>query len=374
MGNATFELPSPDPSAQKRQSTCDFCACDKEQLTGSLMVQMKGRFRTSCFQQHKVSDWHLERVYSPGACVSDRENPALGFSVCMMEHASSPETRPMGFPFRGLMVETFREITECLALGGVLDSTVVTLVHAYVPCSDVWWPLCKQGRGKGLPEPYMGCGNVCTLEGEACQLCQPCPSPTLYLASLRIEQNPDPKLLEEAVALLQRSFHADVATLITKGAARASFDKINLAGCRTWCVMHPQRGLVGALMWRCVCTNGEGGFGVRMLEVLFLATREDMAQTKVAEEVVDRLLTFARVENFDVISVAAVPAQGVTFWKKNGLFYYPDPSLNAPAKSFKEITDNLDVSRDVAKVKQLCSFLHTNMLVFPDTPLFARVL
>jgi len=111
-----------------------------------------------------------------------------------------------------------------------------------------------------------------------------------------------------------------------------------------------------------------------MLEVLFLATREDMAHTKVAEEVVDRLLTFAHAETFNVVSVAAVPAQGVAFWSKNGFSYFPDPNITSLAKYPKDVNDAKDLTLDAAKGKQICSFLHSHMLMFPDTPLFARVL
>jgi len=89
---------------------------------------------------------------------------------------------------------------------------------------------------------------------------------------------------------------------------------------------------------------------------------------------VDRLLTFAHAEAFDVISVAAVPAQGAAFWSKNGFSYYPDPNNTSSAKYPKQVNDAKDLAPDAAKAKQICTFLHANMFVFPDTPLFARVL
>lgn len=337
------------------------------------MVQMKGKFRTSCMQQHKVSNWHVGRVYAAGACVLDPENPTGGFSVCMKEHIASLESRPLRFPHLALMADTFGVITEVLTRAGLEVS--VSLVLAFLPHSDVWWPLCKQSRVHGLPDPYTGCGNLATLEGEACMMCltRRSLSPSLKLSpsALMIEQHPGPALTQQAVALLQRSFHADVTGLIASAAARTKWGSTNLNSCRLWCAMHVERGLVGALLWRCVCTDSKGGFGARMLEVLFLATREDMANIRVAEEVVSELLTYARVNSFDLLSVAAVPAQGIAFWTNNGLSQFATSSLPSPTSDSVAVSSN---PLDAGKHQMVSSFLRANMLMFPDTPLFARVL
>ena len=103
--------------------------------------------------------------------------------------------------------------------------------------------------------------------------------------------------------------------------------------------------LLCALIWRWVHGERGGRSNARlMFEVLFLSTYENARFNNYGQKMVKEIELYCIANNYDLMSVAAVPVHGEAFWKSNG---------------FKE-------RKDV--------WLRQNMLVFDDTPLFAKYL
>lgn len=342
---------------------------------------------------------------------------------CVRAHESSQDNQPcLGVPNEVFVSQTFRALDS--ALGQIMSPALLLIVKDYYGYSPHWWSYCY-----GCTINKYSCGNLSGL----CGLCDLCLSgvkssnqreiissvdfqeekldtsisevtlqapPERGLISLKsriaydvsnftIDSNPSKAVQEEAMKLLQRSFHADQTDLI-----KACIDRnpnftfkdaganLSLASCRLWTVTRTrtqtqtqtQTGtstqgsegdLIAALLWRCVCSDPS----FRLLEVLFLATREDARDTGVASEIVERLVTYARWQNFDVVAVAAVPQQGQAFWSRMGL-----QNLGAfrktQAPGYKGF--NLIYQTQPTR-KQLAEFLNQHMLGFDDTPIFAML-
>jgi len=136
--------------------------------------------------------------------------------------------------------------------------------------------------------------------------------------------------------------------------------------------------------------DASSGQGVRMLEILFLATREDVARTDVAGETVRYLVNYARLGGFELLAVAAVPQQGIQFWTKQRF-----KKSSAPPPRAGEISELAKTAREkVLKLRkgegapspeeidqtpfrgwgswarERDAFLRNHMLVFVDTPLY----
>jgi len=222
---------------------------------------------------------------------------------------------------------------------------------------------------KHLNHPRVYCANVVNLSGQ-CNSCELKSliseenKPIFYSKShlqlnfkgepimkkMILDTSPSPSHLQEALALLQRSFHSDVHNLIshclqqkdlvierpinltgqltgqlteTKHLEPLASDikiidpfSIPLRSCRTWVVIYNNT-IIASLVWRCVCVT-QNELINRMLEVLFLACHESYRHTNISSSLIDRLINYARFNYFSIITVAAVPYQGIAFWEKNG--------------------------------------------------------
>eukprot|EP01084_Bolivina_argentea_P253295 425415_1 len=107
-----------------------------------------------------------------------------------------------------------------------------------------------------------------------------------------------------------------------------------------------------------------------MFEVLFLSTFENVRYEHYGEEMVKRIELYARQNCFDIISVAAVPGHGVGFWTRNGFeqIYDEKKCLCVERKNTRDKRWGLTISQ------QFDGWILKNMLVFDDTPLFAKYL
>ena len=110
--------------------------------------------------------------------------------------------------------------------------------------------------------------------------------------------------------------------------------------------------LLCGLIWRWV--HGARRHKSRlMFEVLFLSTYENVRFNRYGQQMVSKIELYCIANGYDLISVAAVPGHGESFWKSNG---------------FKE-KHSAPLSKDRHKED---AWLRQNMLVFDDTPLFAK--
>ena len=126
--------------------------------------------------------------------------------------------------------------------------------------------------------------------------------------------------------------------------------------------------------WRKVTT-----FNTKMFEILFLSSLENVRHENYGAFMANQIKLYCRQNCFDLIAVAAVPQQGIGFWKKNGFEKYTQSHLDE--EKIEKFTNQFE-----SKVKDRtfvqCTFgrdeikyylLH-NMLVFKDTPLMAVAL
>ncbi len=77
---------------------------------------------------------------------------------------------------------------------------------------------------------------------------------------------------------------------------------------------------------------------------------------------------YCRANNYDLMAVAAVPVHGVAFWTSNGF------KMKHAAPTAQEPEDDGQEHRRRGKLRKRDVFLAVNMLVFDDTPLFAKYL
>lgn len=204
---------------------------------------------------------------------------------------------------------------------------------------------------------------------------------------MRLITAPDYQLTQEAIALLERNFHNDVSPLISDCVNHTNFTGMSgIDNCHTWVFNHKILGVIGSLVWRCVCVevqdNIYGKKQTRMLEILFLATREDVTRTDVASHAVGCLLNYARLEAFDLVAVAAVPKQGVQFWSKQGFACFAESGRFNTMNTLpvnKEIPGSfVRTEKDQNLFRRMYSdptqFMLNHMLVFADTSIFAVLL
>eukprot|EP01084_Bolivina_argentea_P262438 443791_1 len=187
--------------------------------------------------------------------------------------------------------------------------------------------------------------------------------------------------------LLWRNFNDSMAPLIealleTNPNKHAFVEKfkirnLNESNIGIWSLYNKSKTeILCALIWRCIrgqiescnCHINYSGNGETcvMFEVLFLSTSEHVRHQKIANEMVKRIEVFARLNCYDIISVAAVPNQGISFWSQNAFETFV--FQNEPVIKFDE---NIGY---VTKRNRIRQFIQRNMLVFNDTPLLVKVL
>ena len=120
-----------------------------------------------------------------------------------------------------------------------------------------------------------------------------------------------------------------------------------------------------------------------MFEILFLSSLENVRHENYRAFMVNQIELHYRQNCFDLISVAAVPQQGIGFWKKNGFEKYTKSNLDEEkieqfANKFKlqmkTINYQHQFSQCVYGRDEIKYYLLHNMLVFEDTPLIAVAL
>merc|ERR1712083_1145075 len=142
---------------------------------------------------------------------------------------------------------------------------------------------------------------------------------------------------------------------------------VDVGETKIWALYSRDKGnegeLLCALIWRWI--NGETVKVNRtrlMFEILFLATSENNRFNHYGQQMVRYIEVYCRANNYDLMAVAAVPVHGVAFWTANGF------EMKHAAPSMVEADD------DKKEEKKRDIFLANNMLVFDDTPLFAKYL
>ena len=152
---------------------------------------------------------------------------------------------------------------------------------------------------------------------------------------------------------------------------------VKLGDVRLWALYgdYNQNELLCALLWRTVMNKDYNWRAILMFEVLFLSTSEHVRYQHYGQEMVKRIMAFCRSNCYDIVSVAAVPRHGVAFWKKNGFGMKYDPT-----GKYKD--DDNENKGDIHyfewkyrdKKIMFTDFMKDNMLIFGDTPLFAKFL
>merc|ERR1712066_845426 len=100
------------------------------------------------------------------------------------------------------------------------------------------------------------------------------------------------------------------------------------------------------------------------MEVLFLATSPKMRESGFAGQLEQELESAAKEMGCSAIVVAAVPAQGMSFWTKRCGF-----EVVVPLKADRNEEEYFE-----EPLNELGAFLLRHMLLFTDTPLVAKEL
>jgi hypothetical protein len=224
--------------------------------------------------------------------------------------------------------------------------------------------------------------------------------------SVTRSRNPDPSLRSDIQDLIAKSFAPGLAPLIEMGlnaafhdaASNASQDYIyedanaiaDLSSCRVWAysvqkktgdvylddALNQMGPVLCTVLWRLLPSWQDKG---PVLEILFLATCQELREMGWANELEGELEALAKSMGCSAIAVAAVPVQGMAFWTKRCGF-----EVLVPLKDGQE--DEQDHQNQKAPgnttkaehleepVNELGEFLLKHMLLFTDTPLVAKVL
>ena len=154
---------------------------------------------------------------------------------------------------------------------------------------------------------------------------------------------------------------------------------VKLDNVRLWALYgdYNQNDLLCALLWRTVMSPDDKWPSIIMFEVLFLSTSEHVRYQHYGQEMVKRIMAFCRSNCYDIVSVAAVPRHGISFWSNNGFEMKYDPTNRYKDDGKVKKKGNSD--RYIAwengnNMKKFIQFMKDNMLKFQDTPLFAKFL
>jgi len=256
----------------------------------------------------------------------------------------------------------------------------------------------KMGRERG--HDYFGSKTGMTLE--------PMLSKAYNSSATRISQvaciskAPDAEWTEKAKDLIKESFAPGLAPLIAM-AVDAAYQKqessgetdttkgpilyedesgayADLSSCELWTrtvqikhLAHAMKSpLVCALLWR-LLPAWEGNADYEsgpVLEVLFLATGPDFRELGVAKQLVNELESTAKTMGCIAVAVAAVPCQGLSLWRGCG-YEVAVPLLETSKGGSEALDTNPGLGEPLTA---LGDFLLTNMLLFTDTPLVAKML
>eukprot|EP01084_Bolivina_argentea_P262436 443784_1 len=182
--------------------------------------------------------------------------------------------------------------------------------------------------------------------------------------------------------LMKRNFNEDMNDLIDAcfGINKQQFEEnmnIKLGNniC-VWCLYQNydlNQNLLCGLVWRKV---GVVSSKLKMFEIIFLSTFENVRFQKYGQLMHKKIEIFCRQNCIDIMAVAAVPKHGISFWKSNGFKEYVMSDGNIVESEKKKEKKGWDwYRRNNCKIdeKTIAQYLKSNMLVFCDTPLYAKL-
>ena len=135
--------------------------------------------------------------------------------------------------------------------------------------------------------------------------------------------------------------------------------EVNIGDTNVWCLYtsNAENELLCSLIWRYVHVDSPQNETL-LFEVLFLSTFENVRFQHYGQKMVRQIELYCIQNQYDMMAVAAVPIHGESFWKSNGFeLRHNAPTYNAPV---------------VKKGDGEYEMLRHHMLVFDDTPLFAK--
>eukprot|EP00483_Globobulimina_turgida_P013524 UN13549 len=137
--------------------------------------------------------------------------------------------------------------------------------------------------------------------------------------------------------------------------------EINIGDTNIWALYDDMNGkeeeLLCALIWRYVHGKTTNVNSTRlMFETLFLSTYEHVRFNHYGKQMVKEIELYCIANGYDLMSVAAVPGHGEKFWASNGF-------------QLEHCAAENDDKKDKSGRNE---WLRNNMLVFDDTPLYAK--
>eukprot|EP01084_Bolivina_argentea_P009171 17149_1 len=184
--------------------------------------------------------------------------------------------------------------------------------------------------------------------------------------------------------LLTRNFNESMTPLIRMCIYNDNYDKefsykhdkkdivVNIGDTNIWCLygiddenIHNEQ-LLCALIWRYVHGESTNQTSTHlMFEVLFLSVYENVRFNHYGQQMVKQIELYCIANDYDLMTVAAVPGHGENFWKFNG-FEMKHYAVKSNEKNEERSGYS---SNDIYN-----EWMKLNMLVFDDTPLFAKLL
>ena len=330
------------------------------------------------------------------------------WAMCMNKHTSNKSNKPQKNEiFTDLTLNHSAFIKVCLIeyVHGFNDELSAIIISYCYKTNDFWW----NGCGRSKYNDYCNCGDLIMgiQSTEYCKLCMIekneknkskkvkfCAEnmksgAVIYLNKndgnvirTHLKNDDDEKQLTEDIMLrtsiesetekkkifnlFARNFNESMAPLISACIYnQTSFVykhdgkeiEVNIGDANVWCLYDANEQLLCSLIWRFVHIDGPQRETL-LFEVLFLSTFENVRFNHYGQRMVKHIELYCIQNQYDIMAVAAVPVHGEAFWKSNGF----ELRHNAPTSDKEKMKDK----------KMAFEMLRHHMLVFDDTPLFAK--
>eukprot|EP01084_Bolivina_argentea_P130201 229861_1 len=324
------------------------------------------------------------------------------WSMCIKTHVSSESNCPQPHElFEDVLLNIIPFIRQYLMqfIKGITVELCNIIINLCYKANTFWWNGCKMKSQYKVP-----CGNLCSISLGICRICQN--KALLKDAGLQnnsvskqfiqhrgsilklnkqtgtwirsVSNNEKNEIRDKNVVLMtdivSENERDKIRNLLTRNFNESMKDlinccldnieifvyknnnekiQINIGKTNVWALYLNDKQLMElccGLIWRSVRRRNK-----LLFEILFLSTSENIRFQYYGHEMAKRIECYCRENCYDLIAVAAVKGHGESFWSSNGF----------------EMKHKQTNEMDLKGVK---SWLQNNMLVFTDTPLFAKFL
>eukprot|EP01084_Bolivina_argentea_P077649 140886_1 len=318
-----------------------------------------------------LSQWRQNTHYRQGNIVHTGRLWAsdIEWAMCMQPHKSTKENEPNPDDiFEDILIDIIPQIQTILiehvqGFNEIISNIVLS--YAY-KTTQYWWNGCTNN----------GCGNLQIGYGDS--LCKKCrnkklgtfdnistynynggaiikidkdtnDATRLIVSDNKQDDNENNKMIlktkknlvfnknvnssvkkQKIFNLLKRNFNKAMEPIIfdcclkkDKVSVIVNKKKIEIGNVNIWALYGDknENELLCGLIWRSVAATIKEKIKKNglMFEVLFLSTSEHVRHEAYGIEMVRKIYNYAIANCYDIISVAAVPNHGMSFWEKNGL-------------------------------------------------------